>query len=189
MNPDPVSSWLRWPRLLSGALLLLTAAGIALSGERPPATSAYPDIRLPDVDGRSRALSEWSGRPVLLNYWASWCGPCLKEMPELDAFQASQRQASQQQASQRGDPAVQVIGIALDERDSIHAYLQRRPVRYPILIEAVAPGEPGSSRQFGNAHGVLPYSVLLDARGRVVRSKLGPLTHAELQAWTAALAR
>lgn len=165
--------------LRSCALLLSLSAGIAAAADRAPSAPVRPDIRLPDVAGKPRALSEWAGRPVLLNYWASWCGPCLKEMPELDAFSKSQRGAN----------AIQVVGIALDARDSIHAYLQRRPVAYPILIETVEPGQPGSSGQFGNAHGVLPYSVLIDARGRVVRSKLGPLTAAELQTWTTALAR
>ncbi len=62
------------------------------------------------------------------------------------------------------------------------AYLSRRPVRYPVLLETVDYGESGSSARYGNSHGVLPYSVLLDAQGRVVRSKSGPLTAAELSA-------
>ncbi|RRN59280.1 TlpA family protein disulfide reductase [Pseudoxanthomonas sp. SGNA-20] len=121
-------------------------------------------------------LEQWRGQPVLLNYWATWCAPCLREMPELDAFAAAQA----------GKRAVQVVGIALDEPASVQAYLARRPVRYPVLVEAVDYGQAGSSARYGNRLGVLPYSVLLDAQGRVLRSKAGPLTAAELAAWTAA---
>ncbi|KAF1687058.1 alkyl hydroperoxide reductase [Pseudoxanthomonas broegbernensis] len=148
---------------------LTTLAAVAAAGE----------LRLPDLDGKTRSLSQWRGQPVLINYWATWCGPCIKEMPELDAFAGTQSRAG----------GVQVVGIALDEASSVKAYLARKPVRYPVLVEAVEYGDSGSSARYGNAHGVLPYSVLLDAQGRVVRSKAGPLTAAELAAWQGALHR
>jgi len=152
------------------ALLLCASCVVSAGGAGAPAGAA---------PAAPPALEQWRGRPVLVNYWATWCGPCIREMPELDAFAGEQS----------GPAAVQVVGIALDEAANVQAYLARRPVRYPVLVEAVEYGDSGSSAALGNRVGVLPYSVLLDARGRVVRSKSGPLTAAELAAWQAALPR
>lgn len=110
------------------------------------------------------------GRPALINAWASWCGPCIDEMPELQRFADSQ-----------GAGGVQVIGIALDDADAVHAFLARVPVRYPILLDAS--GSPTVSTALGNPKGVLPYSVLLDARGNVVAQRVGPFAHGELDDW------
>lgn len=129
-----------------------------------------PDITLPDLDGRPRALSEWQGQPVLVNFWASWCGPCIEEMPLLDEF-----------AREQGEHGVQVLGIALDDLDAVNAFLEQLPVGYPILIDQAGPAD--SSVQLGNSRGVLPYSVLLDADGRVLREKLGVFTRRELDGW------
>src|SRR5690606_32136874 len=157
----------RAPRAAAWLALLLCAASAWAATPAGSGSAAPP------------ALEQYRGRPVLVNWWATWCGPCIREMPELDEFARSQS----------GAGAVQVVGIALDEAANVDAYLARRPVRYPVLVEAVEYGESGSSAGYGNRHGVLPYSVLLDARGRVVRSKAGPLTAAELASWQAALPR
>lgn len=132
-----------------------------------------PAIELPDLDGRPRALSEWQGQPVLVNFWASWCGPCIEEMPLLDEF-----------AREQGTGGVQVLGIALDDLEPVQAFLAQVPVAYPILMDQ--PGPTDSSVQLGNSRGVLPYSVLLNAEGRVLREKLGVFTRRELQGWAEA---
>jgi thiol-disulfide isomerase/thioredoxin len=119
--------------------------------------------------------ADWRGRPLLVNFWASWCGPRVAEMPLLDAF-----------AAEQGDSGVQVVGIALDEPSAVHDFLQRVPVRYPILLDAPAAGD--SSVLLGNTRGVLPYSVLIDARGIVRRRKLGEFDAAELRDWARAAA-
>jgi len=129
-----------------------------------------PPITLPDLHGEPRALSDWLGRPVLVNFWASWCGPCIEEMPLLDGF-----------AQEQGAEGVQVIGIALDNQADVEAFLADLPVRYTILMDQ--PGPADSSVQLGNSRGVLPYSVLLDAEGRVLREKLGVFTRRELADW------
>src|SRR5690606_26562367 len=79
-----------------------------------------PAITLPDLEGTPRTLPDhFHGRPILVNLWASWCGPCIEEMPELDRYAAAQ-----------GDTGVQVVGIALDDRAAVEEFLQRIPVRY-----------------------------------------------------------
>jgi thiol-disulfide isomerase/thioredoxin len=130
--------------------------------------TSVPDLSLPTVDGTVRRLGEWRGRPVLINYWATWCPPCVAEMPVLDAF-----------AAEQGDAGVAVVGIALDEPGAVRGFLQRVPVAYPNLIEE--PGPQDSSMQLGNRRAVLPYSVLADADGRVLATHAGSLDEAGLR--------
>ena len=130
-----------------------------------------PTLHLPDLDGQPLALpAAHLGRPQLINFWASWCGPCIEEMPELDRFATSQ-----------DGNGVQVVGIALDDADAVRVFLQRIPVDYPILIDAAGPADSGV--QLGNLKGVLPYTVLVDAQGRLVKQKIGPFQHGEIDAW------
>jgi thiol-disulfide isomerase/thioredoxin len=110
------------------------------------------------------------GRPLLVNVWASWCGPCIEEMPELERFATSQ-----------GTTGVQVVGLALDTPDAITAFLARVPVSYPILVET--PGPADASVWLGNRKGVLPYTVLVGADGKIVKQKVGPFTHGEIEGW------
>lgn len=171
--------------VLAGAAGMWAGSGwdrssrLAVSGRMDAAPArltvgdALPDIRLPDNHGRLRALNEWRGRPLLINFWASWCRPCIEEMPLLDAF-----------AAQETDNAVQVVGIALDEVVAVQRYLEATPVAYPILLDRAGPND--ASVRLGNAGGVLPYSVLVNASGRVLAQKLGPFRDDELQAWSAA---
>ena len=126
---------------------------------------------LPALDGHPVALPQaYAGRPVLLNVWASWCGPCIREMPELDRYARAQ-----------GDNGTQVVGIALDEAPAVQAFLQRIPVAYPILLDTPGPRDAGV--RLGNPKGVLPYTVLLGADGRVLKQKVGPFQPGEIEAW------
>lgn len=121
-------------------------------------------------DGRRLRLAELRGRPVLVNAWASWCGPCVEEMPQLAAFSREQ-----------GDNGIQVIGLALDTPDAVDAFLERVPVPYPIAVET--PGPADTSVLLGNERGLLPYTVLVDADGRLVKRKLGPFREGEIARW------
>ena len=130
-----------------------------------------PTITLPDLSGSPHTLpAEFAGRPLLVNFWACWCGPCIEEMPELDRYSREQ-----------GDNGVQVIGIALDDQAAVEAFLERIPVRYPILIDAAGPRDSGV--QLGNQRGVLPYTVLLSADGHLLKQRIGPFVHGELDGW------
>ena len=139
-----------------------------LPAERPPPPGltvlavgdALPPLALPELDGgRMRSLSG-PGRPRLINYWASWCGPCRKEMPVLDAY-----------ATEQGDNGVQVIGIALDTPAEARAFLREVPVGFTVLLET--PGRGDSSVRLGNSRGILPYTVLVDAGGRLAKTHYG----------------
>jgi thiol-disulfide isomerase/thioredoxin len=143
------------------------APGVAMARIGDPA----PPIALPDTSATLRDLGEWRGKPLLVNFWASWCGPCVEEMPLLDAFA--------QQSAQHG---TQVLGIALDDLESVKEFLARVPVTYPTLIEAA--GSTDSSVRLGNRRSVLPYTVLIDADGTVRRLRAGAFQDAEdLSAW------
>lgn len=130
-----------------------------------------PAFTLRALAGEAIAVPDaYRGRPVLVNLWASWCGPCVREMPELDRFARSQ-----------GANGTQVVGIALDDAAAVNDFLRRVPVTYPVLIDAPGPGDAGV--RLGNPQGVLPYSVLLDAQGRVLKQKIGPFADGEIDAW------
>ena len=131
-----------------------------------------PDLALPDPDGHEHRLSEYSGRRVLLNFWATWCGPCLDEMPALARAQTAY-----------AHDGVRIVGIAMDDPAHVRRFLAAHPLDYPILIGRL--DTPSTSLRLGDTAQVLPYSVLLDADGRVLATHRGPLPQTQLHAWLA----
>ncbi|HZM34567.1 MAG TPA: TlpA disulfide reductase family protein [Burkholderiales bacterium] len=149
---------------LVGALLRQTGSG----------ASKLLDATFPDLEGRTRRLLEWQGRPLVCNFWATWCAPCREEIPLLAA-------AKQQHAAY----GLEVIGIGIDSADKIRDFAANFGIKYPILV---AGGEAiGLMRELGNKSGGLPFSVLVDRSGAISSSKLGAYTHSELQAALSAL--
>ena len=131
-----------------------------------------PTLSLPSIEGLKITIpAAWAGKPVLVNFWASWCAPCLKEMPELETYSAEQ-----------GTNGMQVVGIALDDLASARAMLDRLDITYANLVDA--PGPADTSVRMGNPAGVLPYSVLVSADGRILKTKIGPFEDkADIAAW------
>jgi len=135
--------------------------------EAPPRRvipETLPDISMSDRDGVTRSLKDWKGRPVIVNFWATWCGPCRDEIPLLKALR-----------NQRKSEQLEVVGIAIDARDAVLKYARDIGMDYPILI-----GEQEGYRAaeaFGVAL-VLPFSVFADTKGRIVTLKIGEL-HAD----------
>lgn len=131
-----------------------------------------PPIQVSTLEGQRLALPLPVGRPVLINVWATWCPPCVKEMPELADF-----------AQAEGAQGVQVIGIALDETEAVRAWLAQRPSPYPHYRDDAGDRDAGVA--LGNPAGVLPYSILIDARGIVRRQRVGPFASAsEIADWS-----
>jgi thiol-disulfide isomerase/thioredoxin len=143
-------------------MVALVALHAAVVAEAAAPTDAYSDApRLTDATGRVSSLSTYRGRVVLLNFWATWCVPCLKEMPDLNRVYAVL------------DPKrAVVVGVAADNVPEVAAFVARLGIRYPIYA-----GDPDKvfmwSARLGNAAEGLPYSVLLDAAGQVRWSKSG----------------
>lgn len=156
--------------LLVGAAAL--AAGFWFATElRRPGEGAGPaalNFRLPDLDGRPRELAEWRGRTILLNFWATWCPPCREEIPMLIDAQA-----------RLGARGVQVIGVAIDEREAVAAYSRDMRINYPVLIGDAA--AMNLMDAYGNRAGSLPYSVVIAADGQITSRKLGAYRGNELE--------
>lgn len=131
-----------------------------------------PALNLPDLDGQPHPLGAYRGRRVLINLWASWCLPCLKEMPALDQAQ-----------HKFGEKGVIVLGIAMDEPTHVRAFLAAHPVNYPILIGHTH--SPSTSLKLGNVTQTLPYSLLIDEDGRILAAHSGPMDTAQLEQWLA----
>ncbi|MFA7443103.1 MAG: TlpA disulfide reductase family protein [Lysobacteraceae bacterium] len=135
-----------------------------------------PDTALADLDGTMRPLAEHDGAPVILNFWATWCPPCVRELPLLADWH-----------DRRDADGLAVLAIALEtEAEPVADFMTAHGLDLPVRL--AAPGRIDLSTTFGNTRGVLPYSVLLGADGRVLAQKLGELKDSDLQAW-AELAR
>lgn len=158
-----------------GAAVAGAVAG-ALALQSQTGTAELLSSSFPELSGRIRRLSEWRGRPLLCNFWASWCEPCREELPLLDA-------THRQQAAN----GVQIVGIAVDNAANILKYLKTVEVGYPILIGGASAAE--LMRRLGNRSAGLPFTVALDAAGRLRQRKLGAYSAGQLRAEIAALLR
>ncbi len=124
-----------------------------------------PRIDLPGLDGAPHSLSEWGNRPLLVNFWATWCEPCRREIPLLKSLRRA-----------RAAEKLEVVGIALDTADAVRQYAAAHGIDYPVLV-----GEQGGL-EAASAFGmdtVLPFSVFADRGGRIVTVKIGELRRAE----------
>lgn len=126
-----------------------------------PTPDRLPDFSLPDLSGAPHQLADWRGRPIAVNFWATWCDPCRREIPLL-------KELRRENAKSR----LEIVGIALDYRDSVQKYVKELGIEYPVLI-----GEKGGYEAvaaFG-VDAVLPFTVFADAEGRIVTLKIGEL--------------
>jgi thiol-disulfide isomerase/thioredoxin len=128
---------------------------------KPAIPERVPSLELPGLDGKTHAFAEWQGRPLLINFWATWCEPCRREVPLL-------RTLKRERAAQ----GLEIVGIAIDSADAVQQFIGRLGIDYPVLL-----GEKdgfAAVTAFG-MDTVLPFSVFADRDGRIVTLKVGEL--------------
>ncbi|NKB36169.1 MAG: redoxin family protein [Gammaproteobacteria bacterium] len=131
--------------------------------------SLRPDFSLLDVDGQMRNVSEWDGKVVAINFWATWCPPCIKEIPEFVELQHKFEAEG-----------LQFIGIALQRAEEVTEFMEKTGMNYPVLVGEMEVIKIAES--YGNDIGALPYTVILNREGRIELVKRGPLAGADAEA-------
>ena len=155
--------------------ILFASIGLYFGFNRQPIENPTPvsasqlfTLSLPDAKGKSHDLAQWKGKILVVNFWATWCGPCVEEMPELSALQA-----------EAGLKNTQVVGIGIDSAANIAEFSAKYRIAYPLYVS----GMEGSNlaRQFGDLSGGLPFTVLIGPDGAVRKTYLGRLKFDELR--------
>ena len=153
------------------ALFALGAGYLISRGQLPKNTAAVEEllaVSLEDAGGKTQALRQWQGKLLVVNFWATWCPPCLQEMP---GFSRLNRKLSEK--------GVQFVGIGIDSPQKIRDFAGYAPVSYPLLIGAA--DTLGIARKLGNSSEGLPYTVVIDQKGGLLATRLGSWNEAELE--------
>jgi thiol-disulfide isomerase/thioredoxin len=132
-----------------------------------PVPAQLPDISLPGPDGVTRRVADWKGSPLLINFWATWCDPCRREIPLLQALR-----------HEHATDGLQIVGIAVDSREAVQQYTADHVIDYPLLI--AEQGGLAAVSAFG-MDTVLPFSVFADRQGRILTLKVGELHRDEAE--------
>ena len=127
-----------------------------------------PGFTLPDLAGRQRSITEWDGKVIALNFWATWCPPCIREVPEFVVLQARYQ-----------EQGLQFIGIALQQPDEVRDFVAEHKVNYPILTGELEVIE--LAQAYGNNIGALPYTVIINRAGEIAHVKPGLLPTEEAE--------
>ncbi len=121
-------------------------------------------------EGGTLSMKELQGKPLLINFWATWCPPCIEELPLIDAF-----------FNQNKAKSLQVVGLAVDQPSMVRRYLSQKPLSFPVGLAGFNGTELGKT--LGNSQSVLPFSVIFDAKGGLLAQKAGKLEQSDLDAW------
>ena len=160
-----------------GAAAAALGAGVAWWRLRPgdaPLPPGFWESRFERPEGGEFVLADFRGKPLALNFWATWCPPCVTELPLLDNFHREQ-----------GAAGWTVLALAVDSPTPVREFLRKRPLAMPVGLAGLDGVEFG--RSLGNAQGGLPFTVVLDRRGEVRRRHLGALKEADIAAWKHAI--
>lgn len=121
-------------------------------------------------DGTPLAMAGFAGKPLLVNFWATWCPPCVEELPLIDRFHQDNKARNWQ-----------VLGLAVDQPSAVRAWLQRKPLSFPVAMAGLQGTE--LSKSLGNLAGGLPFSVVFGADGRLLHRKSGQVSPQDLSQW------
>lgn len=167
----------RAARRLSALLLLTAVLALSACDNGTPAVAKSrvgtapelrPDFSLPDADGTLHTASEWDGQVLVVNFWATWCPPCRREIPTFIELQ--------QEYGARG---LQFVGLAMDEAGRVRDFATTLGINYPLLVGEQAVVD--AARAYGNEAGLLPYSAVVDREGKVVFTWAGELTREQAE--------
>jgi thiol-disulfide isomerase/thioredoxin len=153
----------------NAATLPVPATGVANTLGQPAVPEMRPDFTLKDLDGQPVALSRWNGKAVVVNFWATWCGPCQREIPLLNRMHA-----------EYAPQGIQLVGVAVDFADDVRQFTTKTKLDYPTLMGEEDGAE--AARAFGIDSLAFPFTAFTDKAGRVVTVHLGELHEPQLRA-------
>ncbi|APW39717.1 redoxin [Rhodoferax koreense] len=174
------ASPLRRRLLIGGVAVAAAAAGVAWYRPRPASTqlaeptgpeAALWALNLESPTGAPVAMTGFRGKPLAVNFWATWCPPCVEELPLLDRFYR-----------ENAAKGWQVVGMAIDQPSAVRTFLQKTPVTFPIAMAGL--GGTDLVKSLGNLSGGLPFTVVLGSDGTVRHRKMGQISPTDLQMWT-----
>ncbi|GFO72399.1 hypothetical protein BJAS_P2611 [Bathymodiolus japonicus methanotrophic gill symbiont] len=141
--------------LLFFSLLLISTLFAQQFNQQPQHAIPLPEFSLPDTAGVVHSISEWQGKIIVINLWATWCPPCLQEIPEFIQIQA-----------EYADQNVQFIGIAIDEPELVNDYISFININYPILIATTEGGK--LSQRLGNTMSAIPFTAIVNQQQEIM---------------------
>ena len=135
------------------------------------ATETFWNMSFDDPDGKPIAMSSFRGKLLLVNFWATWCPPCVEELPLLDFFYQENKNKN-----------LQIVGLAVDQPSVVRTWLQTRPLHFPVGMAGL--GGMQLSKSLGNSGGVLPFTAVFGVSGEFLHRKIGKVLPEELVRWT-----
>jgi thiol-disulfide isomerase/thioredoxin len=153
--------------IVAGILALVLGISARQLPDQKTAPANLPGFNLPDLSGRQHNITEWQGKVLVINFWATWCSPCRKEIPDFIALQ-----------QQYADKGLQFVGIALEDKAPVADYMAANPISYPVLLG----GDDGIAlaQQLGNTVGAIPFTVIVDRQGKIVDQHPGEFDKEQL---------
>ncbi|MDB5870447.1 MAG: Redoxin domain protein [Polaromonas sp.] len=139
--------------------------------EQAQSAEAFWAMSFDSPEGKPLPMQSFRGKLLLVNFWATWCPPCVEELPLLDFFYQENK-----------DKNIQVIGLAVDQPSAVRTWLKNRPLNFPVGMAGL--GGTDLSKSLGNLSGSLPFTVVFGASGQLLHRKIGKVLPEELVQWT-----
>ncbi len=161
--------WKFQPHAVTGGSAKAGTAGTPEASAQP-AAEAFWNLSFDTPDGKTLPMNRFRGKPLLVNFWATWCPPCIEELPLLDYFYQENK-----------DKNWQVVGLAVDQPSAVRSWLQAKPLNFPVGMAGMAGTE--LSKSLGNLAGSLPFTVVFGASGELLHRKTGKVLPEDLALW------